>query len=41
LISDRAVVIDDGAIVEQGKPLELLNAGGPFSSLFGEEVLAA
>jgi ABC-type multidrug transport system fused ATPase/permease subunit len=41
LISDRAVVIDDGVIVEQGKPLELLDAGGPFSSLFGEEVLAA
>ncbi len=41
LIADRAVVIDDGVIVEQGKPLALLNAGGPFSSLFGEEVLAA
>jgi ABC-type multidrug transport system fused ATPase/permease subunit len=41
LIADQVVVIDDGAIVEQGKPLELLDAGGPFSSLFGEEVLAA
>ncbi len=41
LIADRVVVIDDGAIVEQGKPLELLDADGPFSSLFGEEVLAA
>jgi ABC-type multidrug transport system fused ATPase/permease subunit len=41
LIADQVVVIDDGAIVEQGKPLELLDADGPFSSLFGEEVLAA
>ena len=41
LIADRAVVIDDGVIVEQGKPLDLLEAGGPFTSFFGEEVLAA
>ncbi len=41
LIADRAVVIDDGVIVEQGKPLDMLEAGGPFTSLFGEEVLAA
>ena len=41
LIADRAVVIEDGLIVEQGKPLELLGAGGAFTSLFGEEVLAA
>jgi ABC-type multidrug transport system fused ATPase/permease subunit len=41
LIADRAVVIEDGVIVEQGKPLELLEAGGAFTSLFGEEVLAA
>ncbi len=41
LIADRAVVIEDGLIVEQGKPLELLDAGGAFTSLFGEEVLAA
>jgi ABC-type multidrug transport system fused ATPase/permease subunit len=34
-------VIEDGLIVEQGKPLELLGAGGAFTSLFGEEVLAA
>ena len=40
-IADRAVVLDDGVIVEQGKPLELLDAGGAFTSLFGEEVLAA
>jgi ABC-type multidrug transport system fused ATPase/permease subunit len=41
LIADRAVVIEDGVIVEQGKPLELLEAGRAFTSLFGEEVLAA
>jgi ABC-type multidrug transport system fused ATPase/permease subunit len=41
LIADRAVVVDDGVIVEEGKPLELLERGGPFTSLFGEEVLAA
>jgi ABC-type multidrug transport system fused ATPase/permease subunit len=41
LLADRAVVIDDGVIVEQGAPLVLLDGGGPFSSLFGEEVLAA
>ena len=41
LIADQVVVIDDGVIVEQGKPLDLLEAGGPFTSLFGEEVLAA
>ena len=41
LIADRAVVVDDGVIVEQGPPLELLDRGGPFTMLFGEEVLAA
>jgi len=41
LIADRAVVVDEGAIVEQGMPLELLETGGAFGDLFGEEVLAA
>jgi ATP-binding cassette subfamily B protein len=41
LLADRAVVIDDGVIVEQGAPLDLLERGGTFSTLFGEEVLAA
>jgi ATP-binding cassette, subfamily B, bacterial len=41
LLADRAVVVDDGVVVEAGKPLELLERGGPFTSLFGEEVLAA
>jgi ABC-type multidrug transport system fused ATPase/permease subunit len=41
LIADRAVVVDDGLVVEQGKPFELLAKGGAFGELFGEEVLAA
>src|SRR5881398_149337 len=40
-VADRAVVIDDGVIVESGKPDELLARGGLFWSLFGEEVGAA
>jgi ABC-type multidrug transport system fused ATPase/permease subunit len=41
LIADRAVVIDEGRIVEEGTPEALLDAGGPFAHLFGEEALAA
>jgi ABC-type multidrug transport system fused ATPase/permease subunit len=41
LIADRAVVIQDGRIVEEGTPEALLDAGGPFAQLFGEEALAA
>jgi ABC-type multidrug transport system fused ATPase/permease subunit len=40
-VSDRAVVLDDGVIVESGTPQELLRRGGLFWSLFGEEVGAA
>ena len=40
-VADRAVVVDDGVIVESGTPHELLAAGGVFASLFGEEVSAA
>jgi ABC-type multidrug transport system fused ATPase/permease subunit len=39
-IADRAVVLVDGEIVENGPPAELLRAGGPFAELFGEEVAA-
>jgi ABC-type multidrug transport system fused ATPase/permease subunit len=39
-IADRAVVLIDGRIVEQGKPQDLLKAGGPFARLFGDEVAA-
>ena len=41
LVADRAVVLRDGRIVEQGVPEELIRAGGPFADLFGEEALAA
>jgi ABC-type multidrug transport system fused ATPase/permease subunit len=41
LVADRAVVLRDGLIVEQGLPDELIAAGGPFAELFGEEALAA
>jgi ABC-type multidrug transport system fused ATPase/permease subunit len=41
LVADRAVVIQDGRIVEEGVPEALLEAGGPFARLFGEEALAA
>ena len=41
LVADRAVVLRDGLIIEQGVPEELIRAGGPFAELFGEEALAA
>jgi ABC-type multidrug transport system fused ATPase/permease subunit len=40
-VADRAVVVDDGVIVETGTPDELLARGGLFARLFGEEVSAA
>ncbi len=40
-IADRAVVLVDGRIVESGTPAELLRAGGAFTRLFGDEVIAA
>jgi ABC-type multidrug transport system fused ATPase/permease subunit len=40
-LADRAVVLLDGRIVESGTPAELVRAGGPFASLFGDEVIAA
>ena len=40
-VADRAVVLDDGVIVESGTPHELLARGGVFWSLFGEEIGAA
>jgi ABC-type multidrug transport system fused ATPase/permease subunit len=40
-VADRAVVLDDGVIVESGRPKDLLARGGMFWSLFGEEVGAA
>jgi ABC-type multidrug transport system fused ATPase/permease subunit len=40
-VADRAVVLEDGRIVEQGRPHALLAAGGPFTALFGDESVAA
>jgi ABC-type multidrug transport system fused ATPase/permease subunit len=40
-LADRAVVLLDGRIVESGTPRELLAAGGVFTTLFGDEVIAA
>ena len=40
-LADRAVVLDDGRIVESGTPAELIRGGGPFAALFGDEVVAA
>jgi len=40
-VADRAVVIDEGVVVESGTPDELLALGGIFFSLFGEEIRAA
>jgi len=40
-LADRAVVLLDGRIVESGTPHDLLRAGGAFTELFGDEVVAA
>jgi ABC-type multidrug transport system fused ATPase/permease subunit len=40
-IADRAVVLIDGRVAESGTPAELLRAGGEFTRLFGDEVIAA
>ncbi len=41
LVADRAVVLQDGRIVEDGTPEELIERGGPFADLFGEETTLA
>jgi ABC-type multidrug transport system fused ATPase/permease subunit len=41
LVADRAVVIEDGRIVEDGTPAALLTGAGTFARLFGDEALAA
>ena len=40
-VADRAIVIEDGRIVEEGRPAALLAAGGLFTALFGDESVAA
>jgi ABC-type multidrug transport system fused ATPase/permease subunit len=40
-VADRAVVLQDGRVVEEGRPADLLRAGGAFTALFGDEAVAA
>jgi ABC-type multidrug transport system fused ATPase/permease subunit len=40
-IADRAVVLEDGIVAEEGRPAELLAREGLFARLFGDEILAA
>ena len=40
-LADRAVVLRDGRIVEQGHPEELLRRAARSPTLFGDEALAA
>jgi len=37
-LADRAVVLEDGRLVEDGRPADLLQAGAAFAGLFGDEV---
>jgi len=41
LVADRAVVIEDGRVVEDDAPRALLGGGGAFGRLFGDEAVAA
>jgi ABC-type multidrug transport system fused ATPase/permease subunit len=40
-VADRAVVLVDGRIVQDGAPGDLLQRDGLFKQLFGDEILAA
>ena len=40
-VADRAVVLVDGVVTEQGTPAELLALDGYYTRLFGDELLAA
>ena len=41
LVADRAIVLRDGRVVEDGLPRDLIRLGGAFTDLFGDEALAA
>jgi ABC-type multidrug transport system fused ATPase/permease subunit len=41
LVADRAVVLENGRVVEQGRPQDLVRNGGVFTALFGDEARAA
>jgi ATP-binding cassette, subfamily B, bacterial len=40
-LADRAVVLEDGRVVEDGRPADLLEAKAAFAGLFGDEVNVA
>ncbi|HEY2371925.1 MAG TPA: ABC transporter ATP-binding protein [Gaiellaceae bacterium] len=40
-LAGRAVVLRDGRVIESGRPVDLIRAGGAFAELFGDEVVAA
>jgi ABC-type multidrug transport system fused ATPase/permease subunit len=39
-LADRVAVLDDGRVVEEGIPEGLIEQGGPFAGLFGEDAVA-
>lgn len=41
LVADRAVVLQDGRVVEDGRPADLMRSGVVFAELFGDEAIAA
>jgi len=41
LVADRAVVLRDGTVAEEGEPQKLIARGGVFTALFGDEIRAA
>jgi ABC-type multidrug transport system fused ATPase/permease subunit len=41
LVADRAIVLEDGRVVEDDAPRKLLGRGGAFTRLFGDEAVAA
>jgi ABC-type multidrug transport system fused ATPase/permease subunit len=41
LVADRAVVLEGGRVVEDGRPSELIRRPGPFAALFGDEAVVA
>jgi ABC-type multidrug transport system fused ATPase/permease subunit len=38
-LADRVVVLEDGRIVEEGRPESLIDGGGAFAGLFGEDAV--
>ena len=40
-LADRVAVLDDGRVVEEGVPAGLIEQGGPFAGLFGEDAVVS